>query len=69
METYLTTGQVAKLLNCSKQWVSHLAREGKIESYRLQGTGWHRISRKSLENYVTANRIPVDWYVLEPVAT
>ena len=57
-EKYYTTGEVAEILGCSKQWVSHLAREGKIESYRIQGTGWHRIKRSTLERYIRDNRIP-----------
>ena len=60
-QEYLTTGQVAVLLGCSKQWVSHLAREGAIKSYRLQKGGWHRIERTSLEKYVESYDIPVDW--------
>jgi excisionase family DNA binding protein len=58
---FLTTGEVAELLHCSKQWVSHLAREGAIKSYRLQKGGWHRIERSSLEEYVKHFNIPVDW--------
>lgn len=54
------------LLGCSKQWVSHLAREGQIESYRLQETGWHRIERSSLEEYVESYGIPVDWSEVDP---
>ena len=57
---YLTTGEVAKILGCSKQWISHLAREGKIESYRLQGSGWHRIKVDSLKKYIQDNQIPVE---------
>lgn len=60
-EEFLTTGEVAVLLGCSKQWVSHLAREGAIESYRLQKGGWHRIKRSSLEAYIEQYGIPVDW--------
>jgi len=58
---FLTTGQVAILLGCSKQWISQLCREGQIESYRLQESGWHRIKRTSLEEYVGKYNIPVDW--------
>ena len=54
------------MLNCSKQWVSHLAREGAFESYRLQGGGWHRIKRSSLEEYVAIHNIPVDWSEVDP---
>jgi excisionase family DNA binding protein len=61
---YLTTGETAKLLGCSKQWVSQLARDGTIESYRLQASGWHRIDRASLEEYIEKYSIPVDWDVL-----
>ena len=60
MEDYLTTGEVAKILGCSKQWVSSLAREGKIESYRIQGSGWHRIKKSTLKQYVQDNNIPVE---------
>ena len=59
-EEFFTTGEVADILGCSKQWVSHLAREGKIESYRLQGSGWHRIKKSTLEKYIQDNNIPVE---------
>ena len=65
MKEHLTTGEVAKLLSCSKQWVSHLAREGTIKSYRLQDNGWHNIQRSSLEEYVATHNIPVDWSVVD----
>jgi len=56
---WYTTGEVARLLGITKQWVSHLARTGKLESSRLQEGGWHRISRESLEKYIQDNKIPV----------
>lgn len=64
-EEYLTTGEVSRLLGASKQWISHLCREGAIESHRLQTGGWHRISRKSLEEYTKQFNIPVDWSAVD----
>lgn len=61
---FLTTGEVSALLGASKQWISHLCREGALKSYRLQASGWHRITRKSLEEYIEHFSIPVDWDVL-----
>lgn len=57
---FYTTGEVAKILGISKQWVSTLAREGKLDSYRIQDGGWHRITKASLERYISENRIPVE---------
>lgn len=57
---FYTTGEVAEILGISKQWVSTLAREGKLDSYRIQEGGWHRITKKSLERYISDNRIPVE---------
>lgn len=59
-EIYYTTGEVAEILGCTKQWISQLARDGKIESYRLQGTGWHRFSKSAVEKYIRDNRIPAE---------
>ena len=61
---YLTTGEVSKLLEISKQWVSTLCRDGAFESYRLSQGGWHRISRKSFEEYLELHSIDVDWGIL-----
>ena len=61
---FLTTGETSILLGASKQWISHLCREGTLTSYRLQKSGWHRISRKSLEEYIERLSIPVDWDAL-----
>ena len=58
---YLTTGETAKLLGVSKQWIGQLARDGIIKSHRLHDGGWHRIDRASLEEYVERYNIPVDW--------
>lgn len=62
--SYLTTGEVAKLLDVTPQWVNRLANRGKIKSVRLGTNGWHRITAESVKAFASETNFELDWSLL-----
>jgi excisionase family DNA binding protein len=48
----LTAKEVGALLGVSSKHVAWLVREGKLESVRLGGSGWHRFRREDVEAFI-----------------
>lgn len=65
MGKYLTVGQVSKLLDCSPYHVVSLIDSGKLISHRLDGRGWHRITRDSVRKLVQEHGLDADWSAIE----
>lgn len=62
--SFLTSGEVAKILGCSSYWVNILINKGQLDTHRIGNTGWHRISVRSLERYADAHSISLNWDLL-----
>ncbi len=54
---WLRVRRVAQYLDCSRDTVYDLVRSGQLEATRVGSQGM-RISQKSLQSYVTVNRVP-----------
>lgn len=63
-KTFLTSGEVAKLLGCSSYWVNILITKGKLDTHRIGHSGWHRVSVASLETYAQDHNISLNWGLL-----
>lgn len=63
-KTFLTSGEVGRLLGCSSYWVNILINKGQLDTHRLDGSGWHRVSVSSLENYAAKHEFAIDWSLL-----
>lgn len=62
---FLTSGEVGRLLGCSSYWVNILINKGKLDTHRIGGSGWHRISVGSLKKYATEHKIELDWGLIQ----
>lgn len=51
MDDILSTYQVAQILNLTRQHVTRLCREGKLEARRYDGRHWV-VTREALERYL-----------------
>jgi excisionase family DNA binding protein len=68
-KAYLTSGEVALLLGVSSYWINILIHKGELDTHRLGGSGWHRISVSALERYAQRHDITLNWELLETVET
>lgn len=64
-KSFLTTGEVAKLLGCSSYWVNILINRGELETHRIGNMGWHRVSVKDLQRYARKHEFKLDWSLLD----
>lgn len=64
-KTFLTTGQVARLIGVSSYWITILVKKGELDTHRIGGKGWHRVSVRSLIRYAERNDVKLDWSLLE----
>lgn len=64
-KTFLTSGEVGKLLGCSSYWVDCLIAKGELDTHRIGNRGWHRVSVRSLEEYAQRHKITLDWSLLQ----
>lgn len=62
---FFTSGEVGKLLGCSSYWINILIKKGELDTHRIGGTGWHRVSLSSLLQYVDRHEIRLDLTLLE----
>lgn len=63
-KTFLTSGEVARLLGCSSYWVNILINKGQLDTHRISESGWHRVSVSSVENYAAKRSLAIDWSLL-----
>lgn len=64
-KTFLSSGEVARLLGCSTTWVNSLINNDELSSYRIGGKGWHRITVSSLINFADRNKVTLDWDLIQ----
>lgn len=64
-KTFLTSGEVGQLLGCSSFWINQLIKAGELDTHRIGERGWHRISRRSLDEYAKRHEIALDWANLQ----
>lgn len=65
-KTFLTSGEVGKLLGFTSYWVNVLIAKGQLDTHRIGVKGWHRVSVAALEKYAAQRGIPLDWSLIEP---
>lgn len=58
---YLTTGDVAILLGCSKYHVKSLAEKKILAAHKMHQRGWTRIRRASVVQYAAGKGIELDF--------
>jgi len=63
-KSFLTSGEVARLLGCSSAWIKQLIAKGVLDSHRIDGKGWHRVSARTLQKYAEEHEIVLDWSLL-----
>lgn len=62
---FLTSGEVAKILGCSRYWINMMVAKGELDTHRIGGKGWHRVTISSLERYAQTHGININWALLE----
>jgi excisionase family DNA binding protein len=62
---FLTTAQVAKLLNVSDETVRRWIVAGQLPGVRMTEDSWYRVSRSQLEEYAQKRGIPLNWSLLD----
>jgi hypothetical protein len=45
--------------------VNILIKKGELQTHRIGGKGWHRVTAASLEKYAAASNFTIDWDLLE----
>lgn len=55
----MTTGQAAKLMNCSQQSIIRAFDTGIIKGHRIPGSKFRRIHTQDLLTYMKNNGIPI----------
>lgn len=64
-KSFLTTGEVARVLGCSSFWITRLIATGVLESHRLGDKSWHRVPVSTVERYARDRNLSLDWSLLQ----
>ncbi|MCP4748101.1 MAG: helix-turn-helix domain-containing protein [Desulfobacteraceae bacterium] len=56
-DKYICVSNVAKRLNCSRQYVYTLIKSGKLDAYRIGAKYGFRVSESALMNFVKARKV------------
>lgn len=52
-----TTGEVAKILECSANTIVRVLERGELKSYKVPGSNHRRVSHRELVAYMVANEL------------
>src|SRR5262245_48193960 len=59
-ERIFTTGEAAKIAQCSQQKIIRCFDQGWLRGFRLKGSGFRRIPYAALRAFLVEHRIPLD---------